>query len=93
MFEQFDFLDLYVLKAGQRPCLRVRSRIPRAGGAQPALFTPEPRAKSQEPRAKSQEERGKRKEERGKRQEARGKRQEATVTTVLPRFSACMTAG
>lgn len=33
MFEQFDFLDPYVLKAGQRPCLRVRSRIPRAGGA------------------------------------------------------------
>ena len=49
MFEQFDFLDMYVLRAGQRPCLRVTSRIPRASGAQQALFTPEPRAKSQEP--------------------------------------------
>ena len=47
MFEQFDFLDLYVLKAGQQPCLRVTIRIPGAGGAQQALFTPEPRANSQ----------------------------------------------
>ena len=44
MFERFDFLDMYVLKAGQRPCLRVTSRILRAGGAQQALFTREPRA-------------------------------------------------
>ena len=47
MFEQFDFLDLYVLKAGQRPCLRVRSRIPRAGGAPRAFVYA--RAESREP--------------------------------------------